>query len=344
MHIRINKTFGLIPLLIATVLLSSCQKPASYFREGGVIYNRSYSLQYQAPRLLTKQIDAELQLLNNSLNAYNPSSTVARVNRNVPVEVDDDFIAVFNKAIEMSEHTEGIFDMTCLPLVLLWRDAYEETKSIPPSVVDSVKKYVGYQKVRLEGRKVIKDDPRIELTLTALAKGYTADRLANLMEENGVKNYMLDIGGAVVAKGVDPYGKSWSVTISKPEETDDRTISIEEVIQIHKKGGVATAGDFHNYYIKDGRKYAHTINPITGYPAEQNILSSTIIAENSMTSDGLSTALTAMNVKDASRIGDQLGINYFFIYTDEEGHYRVTYSQGMKKWLKTSSIPDKAAE
>lgn len=328
------KRFLTYTLLGILALLSSCSMDKTYFEEKGVIYNRNYALLYQAPKQLTALIDAEMESLNNSLNAYNPSSIVARINRNEPVEVDAHFITVVEKARIISEETGGIFDITCFPLVLLWSGEYENQENVPVSVVDSIRQFVGYKKIQLKGGQLKKEDPRIQLTLTSLAKGYTADRLAQLLEDNHVKNYKIDIGGVIVTRGVDPKGKPWQVTIRKPETTEERIFNIEQVIQLKKKGGVATAGNFHTYYIKEGRKYAHTINPLTGYPAEQNILSSTIIADDSMTSDGLSTAFTALNDKEASRIGDALpNVEYFLIYTDEEGNYKTKYSEGMRKYL-----------
>lgn len=316
------------------LLLSSCSNNNTYFEERGVIFNRNYTLLYQAPKQLTALIDAEMGALNSSLNAYNPSSIVAKVNRNEPVDIDEHFITVVEKAEVISEVTGGIFDITCFPLVLLWSGEYENTEKIPVHVVDSIRQFVGYKRIRLEGKQLIKEDPRIQLTLTSLAKGYTADRLAQLLEDHKVKNYKIDIGGVIVTRGVDPDGEPWRITIRKPETTEERTFNIEQVIQLKKKGGVATAGNFHTYYIKEGRKHAHTINPLTGYPAEQNILSCTIIADDSMTSDGLSTAFTALNDKEASRIGDSLsGVEYLLIYTDEEGNYKTKFSEGMRKYL-----------
>lgn len=328
------KRFLSYTLLGVIALLSSCSNNTVYIEEKGVIFNRNYAIQYQADQSLTPLIDAEMHALNNSLNAYNPSSIVAKINRNEPVEVDEHFITIVERAKVISEETGGIFDITCFPLVLLWSGEYENTEKIPAQVVDSIKQFVGYQKIRLEGKQLIKEDPRIQLTLTSLAKGYTADRLAKLLEDHKVKNYKIDIGGVIVTRGVDPEGKAWRITIRKPETTEERTFNIEQTIQIKKKGGIATAGNFHNYYIKEGRKHSHTINPITGYPAEQNILSSTIIADDSMTSDGLSTAFTALNDQEASRIGDTLpGVEYLLIYTDEEGNYKTKYSEGMRKYL-----------
>ncbi|MDR2970177.1 MAG: FAD:protein FMN transferase, partial [Tannerellaceae bacterium] len=322
----------ILPLIV--ILLSSCRSNRIYFEEKGVLFNRNYTLLYQSPRRLTALIDAEMETLNNSLNAYNPSSIVAKINRNEPTDVDEHFAAVVEKAKIISKVTGGIFDITCFPLVLLWSGAYENTEIIPTLAVDSIRRFVGYRKIHFEGNRLIKDDPRMQITLTALAKGYVADHLAKLLEENKVRNYKIDIGGVIVTSGIDTEGNPWHITIRKPETMDERTFNIEQVIRLKKKGGIATAGNFHSYYIKEGKKHAHTINPLTGYPAEQNILSCTIIADDSMTSDGLSVAFTALNDREAARIGDSLpGVEYFLIYTDEDGNHKIKSSEGMKEYL-----------
>lgn len=321
----------LLPLII--LLLSSCRNNQIYFEERGVIFNRNYTLLYQSPHRLTALIDSEMEALNNSLNAYNPSSIVAKINRNEPVNTDEHFASVVERARVISEETGGIFDITCFPLVLLWWEAYENTNNTPAYKVDSILQFVGYRKIRVEGKQLIKDDPRTQITLTALARGYVADRLAGLLEENKVSNYKIDIGGVIVTCGTDAEENPWRITIHKPGTADEYTYNIEQVIQLKKKGGIATAGNFHAYYIKDGRKHLHMINPLTGYPAEQNILSCTVIADDSMTSDGLAVAFTALNDREASRIGDYLGVEYFLIYTDEEGNYKTKHSEGMKEYL-----------
>lgn len=322
------------------LMFTACTKQKQYFEESGSVFHTIYHIKYEGSEILTEKIDAEFQKFNLSLNPFNPNSIISKVNRNEPVEVDDWFIEVFNRAKEVSDHSEGIFDITCAPLVNLWGFGFSKMDSVTPQMIDSIKQFVGYQKVRLDGRKVVKDDSRILLNCSAIAKGYASDIIARLLEREGIENYMVEIGGEVTMKGVNQNGKCWRIGINKPE--DDSTgvkNDIEEVVQLCKKGGVATSGNYRNYYIKDGKKYAHTIDPRTGYPSEQSILSATIVAEDCITADAYATAFMAMGLEKAREAAKNIpDIEYYVIYSDENGKHQIEYSTGMLQYLPNRPI------
>lgn len=322
------------------LMFTACTKQKQYFEESGSVFHTIYHIKYEGSEILTEKIDAEFQKFNLSLNPFNPNSIISKVNRNEAVEADDWFIEVFNKAKEVSDHSEGIFDITCAPLVNLWGFGFSKMDSVTPQMIDSIKQFVGYQKVRLDGRKVVKDDSRILLNCSAIAKGYASDIIARLLEREGIENYMVEIGGEVTMKGVNQNGKCWRIGINKPE--DDSTgvkNDIEEVVQLCKKGGVATSGNYRNYYIKDGKKYAHTIDPRTGYPSEQSILSATIVAEDCITADAYATAFMAMGLEKAREAAKNIpGIEYYVIYSDENGKHQIEHSTGMLQYLPNRPI------
>lgn len=322
------------------LMFTACTKQKQYFEESGSVFHTIYHIKYEGSEILTEKIDAEFQKFNLSLNPFNPNSIISKVNRNEAVEADDWFIEVFNKAKEVSDHSEGIFDITCAPLVNLWGFGFCKMDSVTPQMIDSIKQFVGYQKVRLDGRKVVKDDSRILLNCSAIAKGYASDIIARLLEREGIENYMVEIGGEVTMKGVNQNGKCWRIGINKPE--DDSTgikNDIEEVVQLCKKGGVATSGNYRNYYVKDGKKYAHTIDPRTGYPSEQSILSATIVAEDCITADAYATAFMAMGLEKAREAAKNIpGIEYYVIYSDENGKHQIEYSTGMLQYLPNRPI------
>lgn len=322
------------------LMFTACTKQKQYFEESGSVFHTIYHIKYEGSEILTEKIDAEFQKFNLSLNPFNPNSIISKVNRNEPVEVDDWFIEVFNRAKEVSDHSEGIFDITCAPLVNLWGFGFSKMDSVTPQMIDSIKQFVGYQKIRLDGRKVVKDDSRILLNCSAIAKGYASDVIARLLEREGIENYMVEIGGEVTMKGVNQNGKCWRIGINKPE--DDSTgvkNDIEEVVQLCKKGGVATSGNYRNYYVKDGKKYAHTIDPRTGYPSEQSILSATIVAEDCITADAYATAFMAMGLEKAREAAKNIpGIEYYVIYSDENGKHQIEYSTGMLQFLPNRPI------
>lgn len=320
---------------IGTLLFTGCKNQKQYFEESGSVFHTLYHIKYESDKALTDKIDNELQKFNLSLNPFNPNSTIAKVNRNEPVEVDEWFKEVFNKSMEVSKNSDGVFDITCAPLVNLWGFGFSKKDSITPEMIDSLKTFVGYQKVRIEGDNVIKEDPRLLLNCSAIAKGYSSDIIARLLEREGVENYMVEIGGEVTMKGVNPKGECWRIGINKPEDDSTGIINdIEEVVQLCKKGGVATSGNYRNYYVKDGKKYAHTIDPRTGYPAEQNILSATIVANDCMTADAYATAFMAMGLDKARQMAEKLSeIEYYVIYADENGKHQIAYSKGMLQYL-----------
>ena len=175
--------------------------------------------------------------------------------------------------MQASEQTGGIFDVTCAPLINLWGFGFTKFDSITPQLVDSIRHFVGFRKVRLQGNRVMKDDPRILLNFSVLGGGTICNIIACLFDRKGISNYMIDIGGEMIAKGKNPQGQR-----------------------------LATSGNYRNIYLKDGRKYAHAINPITGYPVQKDILSATIIAHQCMLADAYATAFMTLGSRKARQL------------------------------------------
>jgi len=323
----------IILISFISFLCMSCRQ--TYQEEKGLIFRTLYQVKYQSDKKLSEKIEAELAAFDLSLNPFNPNSILAKVNRNEDVEVDQWFMIVFRRAMEISEQSNGLFDATVAPLINLWGFGFERYDEISSETIDSMKTFVGYQKIRLEGSHVVKDDPRIMLNFSAIAKGYACDVIAALLEREGVKNYMVEIGGEVTAKGKNARGVCWQIRIDAPE--NDIFVmknTLNEIVQLCHKSGMATSGNYRNFYVKDGKKYAHTIDPITGYPAEQNILSATIVAPDCMTADAYATAFMVMGVDAACSIAAQIPeIEYYLIYTGEDGFTRIKYSDGMSSKL-----------
>jgi thiamine biosynthesis lipoprotein len=327
-----------LAVVVSLLLPAGCTGRKEYFEESGSVFHTLYRIQYEAPRLLTEKIDAELLAFNLSLNPFNPNSIISKVNRNEPVEADELFTEVFNKAQEIYIRSEGAFDPTVAPLINLWGFGFSRTDSVTPQVIDSIKRFVGYDKIRLEGKTVVKDDPSVILNFSAIAKGYACDVIARLLEQEGVANYMVEIGGEVTMRGVNSQRQCWRIGIHKPEDDAGggtaSTASLEDILQPCKPCGIATSGDYRNFYIKDGVKYAHTINPVTGYPARQDILSATVVADNCMTADAYATAFMVMGIEKAVGTARSIpGIEYVFIYSDPDGNYLLSCSDNIRPYL-----------
>ena len=204
---------------------------------------------------------------------------------------------------------------------------------------DSVRQFIGFQKVRLEGDRIVKDDPRLMMNFSSLADGTVCDMIAQMLEKKGVRNYLVEFGGEMRVKGVNPSGMDWRLGITKP--TDDAAgmnQELEQIVSFPKPLGMATSGNYRNFYIKDGRKYAHTIDPREGCPVQRDILSATIVAPDAMTADAYATAFMVLGSEEAKSLCAKVpGLEYFIICSDSIGDgYHPEYSEGFRRYLVTA--------
>lgn len=275
-----------------------------------------------------------LQRFDDSLNPFKESSIIGKVNNNVPVKLDSMFLKVFNKSMEVARITDGKFDITASPFINAWGFGFKDMDNVTQEKIDSMKPFVGYNKIRIEDGVVVKDDPRVQINTSGISKGYSCDVVAYMLQELGIKNYMVEIGGEITMKGVNEKGNCWRIGIDKP--TDDSTAMQRElqiILSICDKA-VATSGNYRNYYMKDGVKYSHTIDPLTGYPSEQNILGATIIADDCMTADAYATAFMAMGLDKSVGVAHKIpGLHYYFIYVKPDGSVDSMFSDEFDQFL-----------
>lgn len=334
---KAKKSFLWLALLIlATVwILAKRNHQQPYNHITGLVFGTVYKISYQYDGDLKSEIEAELKRFDESLSPFNDSSIISRVNRNEDLVTDSFFNVCFNRSMEVSHETEGAFDITIAPLANAWGFGFKKGTFPDSIMIDSLLQITGYEKVKLAADgKVIKHDPRIMLSCSAVAKGYSVDVVAQLLERKGIKNYMVDIGGEVVVKGKNPMEGLWRIGINKPVDdslaTNHDLQTILEVTDL----GLATSGNYRNFYYKDGKKYAHTIDPRTGYPVQHNILSSTVIAEDCMTADALATAFMVMGLdKAVTFCKANPAIDAYFIYSGENGEFKTFFTEGMKKYM-----------
>ena len=322
-------------LLRQNNIISWGEEAATYHNEKGLIFGTMYSITYEHEKSLRLDIDKELERFDASLSMFNESSIISRINRNEDVTVDSLFANVFRQAMKISEATDGNFDITVAPLVNAWGFGFTENISPTDAKIDSLLQIVGWQKIQLSSEgKIIKEDPRIMLDCSAIAKGYEVDVIANLLKSNGVQNYMVDIGGEVDVAGVNPTGNLWRIGINKPEDDPlSRNQSLQTILEVSGLG-IATSGNYRNFYYKDGMKYAHTIDPKTGRPVQHSILSSTVIAKDCMTADAYSTAFMVMGLEKAkSLVESHPELEAYFIFSDEKGDFQTYMTEGMKKYV-----------
>lgn len=199
-------------------------------------------------------------------------------------------------------------------------------------MIDSLKSIVGYEKIQVQNGQVVKVDPRIQMNTSAIAKGYSTDVIANLLESYGISDYMIEIGGEVTAKGVNAKGECWHIGIDKPvdEKVPDHR-KLEAIIQLCDKS-MATSGSYRNFYVKEGKKYAHTINPKTGYPSESNVLSATVIADNCMTADAYATVFMLADTAAIRRMALQENLSYLLILDSGNDSLTLVKSSDFEKY------------
>lgn len=326
------KILFLIFLIVASVLIIKNEPP--YHTDRGFIFGTYYNICYKSKENLQHKIDSTLKSVDNSLSPFNKRSVITAINENRDTIVDAQFSEVFALAQEISNATDGAFDITVAPLVNAWGFGFKQGITVDSITVDSLLQYVGYKSVELTDDKVIKQHPQTMLDCSAIAKGYGCDRVARMLENCGVKDYMVEIGGEVVSKGKNNKSKQWSIGISKP--TDDKSGTINELQEIlHISGkSVATSGNYRNYRYEDGRKLSHTIDPRTGYPVAHTLLSATVIANDCATADAYATAFMVIGIEKAIEICKQKEIDAYFIYSTPEGGISTRETDGMKMYHK----------
>lgn len=325
------KILFLIVLAVASVIIIARQKNTPYQRNTGFIFGTIYNVCYQSSHDLQPEIEAELKRVDASLSPFNKQSIITAVNNNRPVKLDDRFIEVFTLAEKISKETNGAFDITVAPLVNEWGFGFKTGVAPTRHVIDSLRAIVGYQKVRLQDGVIRKADPRIMLDCSAIAKGYGSDCVARLLRKHGIDNFMVEIGGEVVTSGINPDRMPWRIGVTKP--VDDSTAidqELQTVLNVTDKA-MATSGNYRNFYYKGGRKYAHTIDPKTGYPIQHNILSATVLADDCATADAYATSFMVLGLDGARRILKRHPeLMAYLIYSDAKGNNKVWFSPSLK--------------
>lgn len=326
-------------LLFSIAVFSlSCSK--SYIRLSGFTQGTTYNIIYFSENEINyhKQIDSILRQFSHSLSVYDSTSIISLVNKNDSTQkIDTYFRTVFVESQKISEATNGLFDITVAPLINIWGFGQEQSHKPDSAEIDSILQYIGYEKVRLENGKVIKENPKIILNTNAIAQGYAVDVIAGFFDSNDIKNYMVEIGGELKTKGKNPKGECWKIGIDKPIENSTlENRQVHQIVALPADGltALATSGNYRNFYEQDGKKYAHTISPQSGRPVVHNLLSATVLAETCLEADAYATAFMVMGLdKSLHFVKNHQKLEAYFIYSDKKGTYQVIFTNGFKKLL-----------
>lgn len=329
---RLLSFLFLLALIGGTIVILSRSK---YYTNKGKIFGTSYHVKYTSTKDLGEEIEQELQRVNQSMSMFDEHSTLSLFNNNKPFKEDAMFTEVLNLSQQIAQETHGAFDITVAPLVNAWGFGFKNKSTVTPQMVDSLRTFVGYEKLQRKGSTFTKQDPRLSIDMGAIAKGYGVDRVARLLDSKGCKNYMVEIGGEVFLKGENPEHKQWSLGINKPIENSTHMVNeIQTVLRLTNRG-VATSGNYRNFYYKGGKKYAHTINPRTGYPVDHSLLSVTVIAPTCTLADAYATSFMVMGMEAVRRfVASHKELEVYLIYSNEKGQLQTWRSEGMNKYIK----------
>lgn len=319
-------------LLLVAGSIYVITREAPYKSASGKIFGTYYNIIYQSNNDLHSDIKRAMNNVDASLSTFNKQSTITAINENKDIEPDATFLKVFTLAQKISQDTEGAFDITVAPLVNAWGFGFKKGIPTDSATIDSLHRSVGYSSVSYANGRIVKENPATMLDCSAIAKGFGCDEVARALEAKGVTNYMVEIGGEIVAKGKNDKGKEWAIGINKP--VDDATgeeKGIQDIIRI-SNGAMATSGNYRNFRYIDGKKVAHTIDPRTGYPANHSLLSATVIAADCATADALATAFMVMGVEKALAYCERNSIDALFIYSDSTNNLQVKETTSFSKY------------
>jgi thiamine biosynthesis lipoprotein len=291
-----------------------------------------------ARRDFKASIDSVLTVFNQSLSTYIPDSELSRFNQSDSLVFGLPYmLPVLKKSREIYERSGGAFDPTVGPLVNVWGFGPDGARTEDSIDINKLLPLVGFDKVSFDEEMVRKAQPGMYLDFSAIAKGYAVDVVASLLEESGISNMLVEIGGELVARGVNDKGEIWKVGINQPDEKDF-TNELFNIVALDNKA-LATSGNYRNYYEVDSVRYSHTIDPRTGYPVQHGLLSATVVASDCMTADAYATALMVMGTQNAISLLDQVTeLEAFLIYNDESGKMQTYVSKSLKPFI--SSVTD----
>lgn len=315
-----------------------------YFRNEGKVFGTYYNIRYEARADLQDSINAALTAFDNSLSMFNPHSILSAINDNRDTTTDAAFEAMWSEAERVYALSGGAFDITVAPLVNFWGfgrrvagDSYSNLQSSISNLqspIDSLLSFVGFEKVALVNHRVVKDDYRTQIDGGAVAKGQACDMIAAVLSRQGCTNWLVDIGGEVVAHGVNDKGTPWHIGITKPNlNNEGAQEDLQQVLAVSDIA-MATSGNYRNYYYADGERRSHTIDPRTGYPVQHSLLSATVVSSSCMRADALATACMVLGAEGALAMIDRAGDAACYLIVAKNDSLQVVQSA---KWAEMTT-------
>jgi thiamine biosynthesis lipoprotein len=296
----------------------------------------NYNIKYidEKNRNFQKEIDSILKDFNDALSTYIPNSEISTFNKDSIFRFKSKhFLEVLTACQEIYKETDGAFDATVAPLVNAWGFGFKKEQFPDSSTIDSLKKIIGFDKITFDKEKVIKKNKKVMLDFGGIAGGYAVDIVAKLLDKKGIKNYMVEIGGELICKGKNIENQLWNLGITNPFYKQPNQPRLAYIVQVDNKA-MNTSGNYEQFYQKNGKKYSHTINPKTGYPENNEMLSSTVFAKTCMIADGYATAFMVLGVEKTKKIlAKHPELDVVLIYQNSKGQTETFMTEGIKKYV-----------
>lgn len=325
------KKFGiLLGLIVLAFFLKQQLTPPPLVTLSGKTMGTTYQVKYLDDQHLDQtvvhqQIETLLKGVNQEMSTFIPTSDISRFNQHqdtTPFAIPYDFAKVVQTSLDLNKTTLGALDITIGPLVNIWNFGPTKRNKEAPSdeKIAETLKIIGIEKLQLSEKEgqyyLTKSEPKLYLDLSAIAKGFGVDKVANYLMSLKLQNYMVEIGGEVFAKGQNERGKTWSIGIENPSYNGER--SVDTIVQLNGFG-MATSGNYRNYFEQKGKRFSHEIDPKLGYPVQHQLASITVVAENTMIADGLSTGLIVLGEEQAFRVAEENNIAAYLIIQEGNG-------------------------
>ncbi|TBX69206.1 FAD:protein FMN transferase [Flavobacterium silvisoli] len=314
--------------LLLFVVMGYSQEPVKI---EGFAQGTTYHITYfdAKNRNLQPEIDTLLRQFDLSVSTYIPNSIISKINSNKPnIKADDYFITCFKKAKEVWKNTHGAFDPTVYPLVNAWGFGPGKKQKIEKTKIDSMLQFVGFGLIELKGKHVVKKDPRVALDFNAFAQGYSVDVVSDFLKSKGIQNFIVEIGGEVYAHGKKPNGEHWKVGIEQPYDNKETENPYNIIVNLENLA-LATSGNYRRFIIENGIKYAHHLDPKTGYPTKNNLLSASVFSKQCIASDANATGILVMGLEKAKLFLKQHPeLQAYLIYSDENGNFKTYATEG----------------
>jgi len=331
------KSFNFLSAIIILLSISSCNTLNSpqQVKFSGETQGTYYAVTYYNSdgEIFQENIEALLKEFDLTASMWVENSIISKINRNEQISINDDFRILFEMSKEVFKKSNEAFDPTVGPLVNAWGFGFTDRMKVDQHVVDSLLPLIGFEKVKLENNTIIKEYPGIQFDFNAIAQGYSVDLVAKLLEEKGIENYLIDIGGEVLGKGSKPKNEPWKVGIEKPSDNASYGQELKAIVILNDKA-LATSGNYRKFYEEDGIRYSHTINPKTGYPVQHSLLSVSVLANDCGRADAFATACMVSGLEKSKDLINTIPeLEAYFIYSEKNGNLKTYFTQGFEKFI-----------